>query len=87
VGDFSDDNRLGIDHSLHRISAIRNRMMQIIGLTCRVGRALSGSSGKLYRILYELAAFFRWVIFQMTTDRVSIIRCIASAPLGIVRCK
>ncbi|XP_047175824.1 protein SEEDLING PLASTID DEVELOPMENT 1 [Vigna umbellata] len=45
VGEFSDDNRSGIDRSLHRISAIRNRKMQIIGLTCRVGRAVSGSAG------------------------------------------
>lgn len=44
VGEFSDDNRSGIDHSLHRISAIRNRKLQIIGLTCRVGRAVSGSA-------------------------------------------
>ncbi|XP_057789499.1 protein SEEDLING PLASTID DEVELOPMENT 1 [Salvia miltiorrhiza] len=44
VGEFSDDNRSGINHSLHRISAIRNRKMQIIGLTCRVGRAVSGSA-------------------------------------------
>ncbi|KAK9663913.1 hypothetical protein RND81_14G005900 [Saponaria officinalis] len=44
VGDFSDDNRSGIDRSLHRISAIRNRKMQIIGLTCRVGSAVSGSA-------------------------------------------
>ncbi|XP_039005068.1 protein SEEDLING PLASTID DEVELOPMENT 1-like [Hibiscus syriacus] len=44
VGDFSDDNRSGIDRSLHRISAIRNRKLQIIGLTCRVGRAASGSA-------------------------------------------
>ncbi|XP_022892612.1 uncharacterized protein ycf45 isoform X2 [Olea europaea var. sylvestris] len=44
VGDFSEDNRSGINHSLHRISAIRNRKLQIIGLTCRVGRAVSGSA-------------------------------------------
>lgn len=44
VGDFSDDNRSGINRSLHRISAIRNRKLQIIGLTCRVGRAVSGSA-------------------------------------------
>ncbi|PKI74562.1 hypothetical protein CRG98_004889 [Punica granatum] len=44
VGEFSDDNRSGIDNSLHRISAIRNRKLQIIGLTCRVGRAMSGSA-------------------------------------------
>lgn len=44
VGEFSEDNRSGINSSLHRISAIRNRKMQIIGLTCRVGRAISGSA-------------------------------------------
>eukprot|EP01018_Ginkgo_biloba_P000245 Gb_33351 [translate_table: standard] len=44
VGDFADDNRAGIDHSLHRISAIRNRQGRVIGLTCRVGRAIPGSA-------------------------------------------
>ncbi|KAF8395275.1 hypothetical protein HHK36_019218 [Tetracentron sinense] len=52
VGEFSDDNRSGIDHSLHRISAIRNRKMQIIGLTCRVGRTISGSA-EMIRDLVE----------------------------------
>ncbi|KAF5467051.1 hypothetical protein F2P56_016917, partial [Juglans regia] len=52
VGDFSDDNRSGINNSLHRISAIRNRKMQIIGLTCRVGRAVSGSA-EIVRDLVE----------------------------------
>lgn len=52
MGDFSDDNRSGIDSSLHRISAIRNRKMQIIGLTCRVGRAVSGSA-EIIRDLVE----------------------------------
>ncbi|KAK6933430.1 Stage III sporulation protein AA, AAA+ ATPase domain [Dillenia turbinata] len=47
VGEFSDDNRSGINNSLHRISAIRNRKLQIIGLTCRVGRAISGSAEML----------------------------------------
>ncbi|KAJ4970941.1 hypothetical protein NE237_004040 [Protea cynaroides] len=52
VGEFSDDNRSGIDHSLHRISAIRNRKRQIIGLTCRFGRAISGSA-EMIRDLVE----------------------------------
>ncbi|CAK8574115.1 unnamed protein product [Lathyrus sativus] len=52
VGEFSDDNRSGIDSSLHRISAIRNRQRQIIGLTCRVGRAVSGSA-EIIRDLVE----------------------------------
>ena len=38
VGSFGKDNRAGIERTLHRISAIRNRQGEIIGLTCRVGR-------------------------------------------------
>ncbi|XP_028797820.1 uncharacterized protein ycf45 [Neltuma alba] len=52
VGEFSDDNRSGIDSSLHRISAIRNRKLQVIGLTCRVGRAVTGSA-EIIRDLVE----------------------------------
>lgn len=43
VGDFDDDNRAGIARTLHRIAAIRNRRSQIVGLTCRVGRAVYGT--------------------------------------------
>ncbi len=43
VGLFSTDNRAGIERTLHRISAIRNRTNEIIGLTCRVGRAIFGT--------------------------------------------
>lgn len=43
VGSFSGDNRAGIERTLHRISAIRNRQGRIIGLTCRVGRAILGT--------------------------------------------
>lgn len=43
VGDFGADNRAGIERTLHRISAIRNRRGEIIGLTCRVGRAIYGT--------------------------------------------
>ncbi|XP_073122188.1 protein SEEDLING PLASTID DEVELOPMENT 1 [Henckelia pumila] len=53
VGDFSDDNRSGIDRSLHRISAIRNRKTQIIGLTCRVGRAISGSAEIIHDLVED----------------------------------
>lgn len=42
VGAFSSDNRAGIESTLHRISAIRNRQGSIIGLTCRVGRCVIG---------------------------------------------
>jgi len=43
VGEFTADNRAGIERTLHRISAIRNRHSKIIGLTCRVGRAIFGT--------------------------------------------
>ena len=43
IGAFSDDNRAGIERTLHRISAIRNREGKIVGLTCRVGRAVYGT--------------------------------------------
>ncbi len=43
VGRFGKDNRAGIERTLHRISALRNRMGDVIGLTCRVGRAVFGT--------------------------------------------
>ncbi len=43
IGDFDADNRAGMERTLHRISAIRNRRGQIVGLTCRVGRAVYGT--------------------------------------------
>lgn len=43
IGRFGDDNRAGIERTLHRISAIRNRGGQIVGLTCRIGRAVYGT--------------------------------------------
>ncbi|MBC7969517.1 MAG: AAA family ATPase [Verrucomicrobia bacterium] len=47
VGDFGGDNRAGIERTLHRISAIRNRRGEVIGLTCRVGRAIFGTIGMI----------------------------------------
>ncbi|MBD2437426.1 R3H domain-containing nucleic acid-binding protein [Nostoc sp. FACHB-110] len=47
VGTFGGDNRAGIEQTLHRISAIRNRNGKIIGLTCRVGRAIFGTIGMI----------------------------------------
>ncbi len=44
VGDFDTDNRAGLERTLHRISAIRNRRSLIVGLTCRVGRAVYGTT-------------------------------------------
>ncbi|MEX1193460.1 MAG: R3H domain-containing nucleic acid-binding protein [Dehalococcoidia bacterium] len=43
IGMFTSDNRAGIERTLHRISCIRNRQGRIIGLTCRVGRAVFGT--------------------------------------------
>ena len=43
IGDFDADNRAGITRTLHRISAIRNRKGHVVGLTCRVGRAVFGT--------------------------------------------
>ncbi|HEY3414793.1 MAG TPA: R3H domain-containing nucleic acid-binding protein [Armatimonadota bacterium] len=43
VGSFGADNRAGIERTLHRISAIRNRAGKVIGLTCRIGRAVYGT--------------------------------------------
>ncbi|GAB1419995.1 AAA family ATPase [Anaerolineales bacterium] len=43
IGDFDADNRAGMERTLHRISAIRNRKSEVVGLTCRVGRAVYGT--------------------------------------------
>jgi stage III sporulation protein SpoIIIAA len=43
IGQFNGDNRAGIERTLHRISALRNRMGDIVGVTCRVGRAVYGT--------------------------------------------
>lgn len=43
IGQFTSDNRAGIERTLHRISAMRNRIGRIVGLTCRVGRAIYGT--------------------------------------------
>jgi len=51
IGNFGDDNRAGIERTLHRISAIRNRKGQVVGITCRVGRAVFGT----IKIIEDLA--------------------------------
>ena len=43
LGSFGADNRAGIERTLHRISAIRNRQGDVVGLTCRIGRAVFGT--------------------------------------------
>ena len=51
IGSFSSDNRSGIERTLHRISSIRNRQGLIVGLTCRVGRAIFGTIGLIRDLL------------------------------------
>jgi stage III sporulation protein SpoIIIAA len=51
VGAFTLDNRAGIERTLHRISAIRNRRDGIVGLTCRVGRAVFGTADILRDVI------------------------------------
>ena len=51
LGQFGGDNRAGVEGTLHRISAIRNRRGGIVGLTCRVGRAVTGHIDMIRDIL------------------------------------
>ena len=51
LGKFSGDNRAGIEKTLHRVSALRNRQGVVIGLTCRIGRAVFGTVSLIYDIL------------------------------------
>ena len=51
LGAFGGDNRAGIERTLHRISAIRNRSGEVVGLTCRVGRAVFGTVGMVRDLL------------------------------------
>ncbi|KAL8144951.1 hypothetical protein AgCh_003242 [Apium graveolens] len=75
VGDFAVDNRAGISRTLHRISAIRNRKGEIIGLTCRVGRAISGSANRLTDLVRDGASLL--LIGPPGVGKTTIIRDIA----------
>ena len=61
VSEFGEDNRAGIERTLHRISAIRNRRGRIVGLTCRVGRAVDDSAAAIR----DLAESGRSVLLQI----------------------
>jgi len=54
VGQFGPDNRAGIEATLHRISAIRNRVGEVVGVTCRVGRAIYGTEHVIRDVVESL---------------------------------
>ena len=53
IGSFGDDNRAGMERTLHRISAIRNRTGSVVGITCRVGRAVFGTIKMIEDLTYS----------------------------------
>ena len=57
VGHFGPDNRAGIERTLHRISAIRNRRGDVVGLTCRIGRAVFGTIDIIRDVVEEGRSF------------------------------
>jgi len=57
IGDVGHDNRAGINGTLHRISAIKNRYGKTIGATCRVGRAIAGSAQLIRDVLDSSMAY------------------------------
>lgn len=57
VGHFGPDNRAGIERTLHRISAIRNRRGDVVGLTCRIGRAVFGTIDIIRDVVEEERSF------------------------------
>ena len=61
IGNFGDDNRAGMERTLHRISAIRNRGGNVVGITCRVGRAVFGTIKIIEDLAYSGQNICFWV--------------------------
>jgi stage III sporulation protein SpoIIIAA len=59
IGEFGGDNRAGIERTLHRISCIRNRRGKVVGLTCRIGRAVYGT----IRVIEDLVLGGKSILF------------------------
>ena len=60
IGSFGEDNRAGIERTLHRISAIRNRKGRIVGLTLRAGRAVFGTMNIIDDLVKTGKVFCCW---------------------------
>lgn len=75
VSKFSNENRAGIDRTLHRISCIRNRQFLINGLTCRVGRAIFGTISIMRDLLESGKSIL--ILGKPGTGKTTIIREIA----------
>ena len=91
VGDFGSDNRAGVQGTLHRISAMRSRKGTIVGLTCRVGRAVTGHVDMIRDILdgdkSEIAGKLprRSVVYDgLYRGAMCLVPVICSAKLGAV---
>jgi stage III sporulation protein SpoIIIAA len=75
ISKFSNENRAGIDRTLHRISCIRNRQFLINGLTCRVGRAIFGTISIIRDLLESGKSIL--ILGKPGTGKTTIIREIA----------
>ena len=75
LSQFTDDDRAGIEKTLHRISCIRNREGLIIGLTCRVGRALYGTINGIRDLLESRKSIL--ILGQPGVGKTTMIREIA----------
>jgi stage III sporulation protein SpoIIIAA len=75
ISKFSNENRAGIDRTLHRISCIRNRQFLINGLTCRVGRAIFGTISVIRDLLESEKSVL--ILGKPGTGKTTIIREIA----------
>lgn len=75
VSKFNSENRAGIDRTLHRISCIRNRQFLINGLSCRIGRAISGTISIIRDLLESEKSIL--ILGKPGTGKTTIIREIA----------